>query len=132
MLLLVIARTILRKMSLNTVGKLCREFKILRQKGNLNINYSLSECLKHSFDLVKVCLNYESNMNIVMEGIAFERLVLNDYRLQNYKWFLEPDYVPRKVTVEIKYIDLENVVEFVLTQQRDPPIRCDSLDNFSS
>ena len=71
-------------------------------------------------------------MDIVMEGIAFERLVLNDYRLQNYKWFLEPDYVPRKVTVEIKYIDLENVVEFVLTQQRDPPIRCDSLDNFSS
>ena len=29
-------------MSLNIVGKLCREFKILRQKSNLNIDYHLS------------------------------------------------------------------------------------------
>ena len=46
-------------MSLDTVGKVCCEFKILRQKGNLNIDYNLGKCLKHSFDLVKVCLNYE-------------------------------------------------------------------------
>ena len=46
-------------MSLDTVGKLCREFKILRQKSNLNIDYNLGKCLKHSFDLVKVCLNYQ-------------------------------------------------------------------------
>ena len=46
-------------MSLDTVGKLCCEFKILRQKSNLNIDYNLGKCLKHSFDLVKVCLNYQ-------------------------------------------------------------------------
>ena len=102
-------------MTLDTVRKVCREFKILRQKGNLNIDYNLGKCLKHSFDFVKVCLNYESNVDIVMERNVFERLVLKDYQLQNYKWFLEPEYVPRKVTAGKKYIDLENVVEFVLT-----------------
>ena len=34
-------------MSLDSVGKVCREFKILRQKSNLNIDYNLGECLKH-------------------------------------------------------------------------------------
>ena len=52
-------------MILDTVGKLCREFKILRQKSNLNIDYNLGECLKHSFDLVKLGLNYKSNVDIV-------------------------------------------------------------------
>ena len=78
-------------MSLDTVGKLCCEFKILRQKSNLNIDYSMGECLNHSFDLVKVRLNYESNMDIAMERIGFERLIFEDYKLQNYKWFLEPE-----------------------------------------
>ena len=45
-------------MSLATVGKLCHEFKILRQKSNLNIDYSLGDCSRHSFDLVKVCLKF--------------------------------------------------------------------------
>ena len=66
-------------MSLDTVGKLCREFKILRQKSSLNIDYSLGMCLKHSFDFlkhsfihsIKVCLNYESNVDIVAERIVF-------------------------------------------------------------
>ena len=83
-------------MTLDTVRKVCREFKILRQKGNLNIDYNLGKCLKHSFDFVKVCLNYESNVDIVMERNVFGRLVLKDYQLQNYKWFLEPEYVPAK------------------------------------
>ena len=78
-----LVRTII--MSLDTVGKLCREFKILRQKSNLNIDYNLGECLKHSLDLVKVCLNYESNVDIAMEKIMFERLFFKDYKLQNYK-----------------------------------------------
>ena len=68
-------------MNLDTVGKLCREFKILRQKSNLKIDYSLCECLMHSFNIVKVCLNYESNVDIVMEKILFERLVFKDYKL---------------------------------------------------
>ena len=76
-------RTII--MSLDTAGKLCREFKILRQKSNLNIDYNLGECLKHSLDLVKVCLNYESNVDIAMEKIMFQRLFFKDYKLQNYK-----------------------------------------------
>ena len=66
-----------------------------------------------------------------MERIVFERLVFKDYKLQNYKWFLEPEYVPRKETAGIKYINFENVVEFVLMRQRDPHVRCESLDNFS-
>ena len=53
-------------------------------------------------------------MDIVAKRIVFERLVLKDYKLQNYKWFLEQNYIPHKV-VAIKYIDFENVVEFVLT-----------------
>ena len=118
-------------MILDTVGKLCREFKILRQKSNLNIDYSLGECLKHSFDLVKVCLNYKSNVDIVMERIVFNCLVFKDYTLQNYKWFLEPECVPRKATAGIKYVYFENVMEFVLTRQRDPLVRCNSMDNFS-
>ena len=122
-LLLFIVRTII--MSLGTVGKLCPEFRIFSQESN----YSLNECLKHSFNLVQVCLNYESNVDIVVERIVFERLVFKDYKLQNYKWFLEPEYVPRKETVGIKYIDFENVVEFVLMQQRDPLIHYESLDN---
>ena len=80
-LFLFIVRTILAKMSLDAVGKLCRKFKILRQKSNLNIDHSLGKCLKHSFDLVKVCLNYESNVDIVMKWIAFGCLVLKDNRL---------------------------------------------------
>ena len=40
----------------------CREFKILKQKSNLNIDYNLGRYLKHSFDLVKVCLNYKSTV----------------------------------------------------------------------
>ena len=56
-----------------------------------------------------------------MERIVFELLVLKDYKLQNCKCFLEPDYIVFK-----------NVVEFVLTRQRDLLVRCNSLDNFSS
>ena len=56
-----------------------------------------------------------------MERIVFERLALKDYKLQNYKCFLEPDYIVFK-----------NVAEFVLTRQRDLLVRCNSLDNFSS
>ena len=66
-------------MSLDAV----HEFKILRQKSNWNINYYMGECLKHSFDLVKLCLNYESNVDIAMERIMFERLILKDYQLQH-------------------------------------------------
>ena len=88
-------------MSLDTVGKLCHEFRILRQKSNLNIEYSLDKCSKHSFDLVKVCLNYESNVDIVMERIVFDRLNFEDYKLQNYKWLLEPEYVPCKATLKM-------------------------------
>ena len=91
-------------MSLDIVGKLCPEFKILRQKSNLNFNYSLGECLKNSFNLAKVSLNYKSNVDIVMERIVFELLVFKDYKLQNYKWFLEPEYVPHKENAGIKYI----------------------------
>ena len=83
-------------MSLDTVGKLCHEFKILRQKSNINIYYSFGICFKHFFNFIKVCLNYESNVDIVMERVVFERLIFKDYKLQNYEWFLEPEYVPRK------------------------------------
>ena len=57
-------------MSQDTFGKLCREFIIIRQKNNLNVDYSLGECSKHSFHLIKVFLNYESNVGIVMERIV--------------------------------------------------------------
>ena len=70
----------------------CHEFKILRQKNNLNVDYNLGEYLKHSFNLVKVCLNYKSNVNIVMERIVLERLIFKDYKLQNYTWYLELKY----------------------------------------
>ena len=75
-------------MSLDTVVKLCRKFKILRQKSNLNIDYNLGECLMHFSNLVKVSLNYESNVDIVTERIVFERLFFKDYKLQNYKLLL--------------------------------------------
>ena len=83
--------------------------------------------MKHSFDLVKVCLNYKSNVDVVAKRIVFESLVFKDYKLQNYKWFLEPDYVPHKA-IGIKYIHFENVVQFVLIRQRDPLVRCNSLE----
>lgn len=118
-------------MSLDIVGKLCCEFKILRRKSNLNINYSFSESLKHSSDLIKVCLDYEPNVDTIIKRIVFERPIFKDSKLQNYKWFLEPEYVPCKTTAGIIYIDFENVVEFVLTRQRDPLVRCNSMDNFS-
>ena len=118
-------------MTLDTVGKLCHKFEILRQKSNLSIDYSLGKCFKHSFNLVKVCLNYESDVDIVIERIVFERLVLKYYKLQNYKWFLEPEYVPRKAIAGIKYINFENVVQFIWTRQRDPLVRCYSMDNYS-
>ena len=69
-------------------------------------------------------------MDIVIERIVFDYLVFKDYKLQNYKWFLEPEYVPRKATAGTKYMDFDNVVEFVLTPQRDPLVRCNSMDNF--
>ena len=39
-----------------------------------------------------------------MERTVVELLVFKDYKLQNYKWFLEPEYVPRKENAGIKYI----------------------------
>ena len=62
-----------------------------------------------------------------MERVVFERLVFKDYKLQNYKWFLEPEYMTGKVNAGIEYINYEKVVEFVLTRQRDPLVRCESL-----
>ena len=50
-----------------------------------------------------------------MERIVFERFVSKDYKLQNYKWFLEPEYVPREKTASIKYIDFKNIMALVLT-----------------
>ena len=61
-----------------------------------------------------------------MERMVFECLVLKDYKLQTYKWFLEPDYAPGVVT-RTKYINFENVVEFVLMGQRDPFVHSKSL-----
>ena len=49
-----------------------------------------------------------------MERIVFEGFVFKDYKLQNCKWFLAPKYVPHEETADIKYINFENVVEFVL------------------
>lgn len=66
-----------------------------------------------------------------MERMVSERLVFKDYKLQNYKWFLETQYVRRKATAGIKYIVFENVVEFVLTRQRGPLQCCNSMDNSS-
>ena len=57
----------------------------------------------------------------------FEHPVFKDYKLQNYKCFLEPDYLPHKA-IGIKYINFGNVVEFVLTRQRDPLVHCNSLE----
>ena len=108
-------------MSLDIVGKLCREFKILRQKCNLSIDYNMGGSI-----LLKICLNYETNVDIAMERIAFKHLVFKNYKLQNQKWFLEPEYVSSKVTAGINYIRHENVVEFLLTQ-RDPLVRCENL-----
>ena len=42
----------------------------------------MGECLKHPFDLVKVRLNYESNVDIVVERIVFEGLFS---KIINYK-----------------------------------------------
>ena len=70
--------------------------------------------------------------DIVMEIVVFKCLFLKDYRLQNSKWFLEPDYVPHKVTVGIKYINFENVVEFVLTRQQYSLVHCNSVGDSSS
>ena len=58
-------------------------------------------------------------MDIVRERKVFGRLVFKDYKLQNYKWFPETEYVPRKETAGIKYIEFENFLEFDLTRQRD-------------
>ena len=63
-----------------------------------------------------------------MERIVFEGLVFKDYKLQNYKWFLEFEYVPHEETAGIKYINFENVVECVLTRQRDPLVHCNSCE----
>ena len=52
------------------------------------------------------------------ERVVVERLAFKDYKLQNFIWLREPEYIPRKVTAGIKYIGHENVVEFV--QKRDP------------
>ena len=80
---------------------------------------------------LKVCLNLKSNVDIVIERIVLECLVLKDCKLQNQKWFQEPEYVPCNVAAGIKYINLENAVEFVLMRQRNPLVRCNTLDNFS-
>lgn len=61
-----------------------------------------------------------------MERIVFEGFVFKDYKLQNCKWFLAPKYVPHEETADIKYINFENVVEFVLNRQRDPLVHCNS------
>ena len=44
----------------------------------------------HSFGFVKFRLNYESNVDIIMEIIVFERLAFYN------KSLLEPEYIPCK------------------------------------
>ena len=45
---------------MDTVDKLCCEFKVLRQKKGRSIDYSLKECVAHSFecDLSKLWREY--------------------------------------------------------------------------
>ena len=64
--------------------------------------------------------------------IVLECLVLKDYKMQNYKRFLESDYVPRGKVNSMRYINFENIGEFVLNRQRYPLTRCNNLEKIIS
>ena len=65
-----------------------------------------------------IYLNYGANIDIRMERIVFERYI-KDYKLENYGWILQPEYVPRKMN-KTKQTVFDNIVEFKLTRTNCP------------
>ena len=65
-----------------------------------------------------IYLNYGANIDIRMERIVFEWYI-KDYKLENYGWILQPEYVPRKMN-KTKQTVFDNIVEFKLTRTNCP------------
>ena len=84
---------------MDAVYKFCREYKVLKQKRGLSIDYTLKEW--RSFETVVVYLNYD----IRMERTAFERSI-KDYKLENYGWILQFEYAHQKMN-KTKYTDFD-------------------------
>ena len=71
------------------VSAVCRQFKLLREKCHLNIEYSLIECYKHLMEKVIVYLNHSDNKNIEVKTKRkkFEDIA-EDSLLKNFGWYL--------------------------------------------
>ena len=42
----------------------CRYFKLMTENCDLNIEFSIHECLKHSIDKIIIFLNYDEGISI--------------------------------------------------------------------
>ena len=90
------------------IGPVSRQFQILRENCDLNIQYSIIECYKHSFEKAIVYLNYDDdkNIDIMTEREKFEDIVEDS-------WYLIPTYTD--YSVNTKWFNYSNVFEFVLS-----------------
>ena len=102
---------------MDDISTVCNQFKLLKENCHLNINYSLIECYKHSFQKAIVYyLNYNSdkNIDIMAEREKFEDIV-QDFLLKNFGWYIIPKYVQYKTNA--KWFKYSLVVEFVLKRK---------------
>ena len=62
---------------MHEAGAICYQFRILRENSHLEIQYSIFECYKRSFEKVIVYLNYEDdkNIDVMTERKKFEDIV---------------------------------------------------------
>ena len=83
---------------------------------HLNIDYSLIECYKHSFQKAIAYLNYDNDKNndIMTEREKFEGIV-EDFSLKIFGWYIVPKYVEYKTNA--KWFEYSYVVEFVLKRK---------------
>ena len=98
------------------LGTVYRQFQILRDNCDLNIQYSIIEYYKHSYEKAIVYLNYDGDKNIddMTEREKFEDIVEGSL-LKGSGWYLVPSYIEYKVNR--KWFDYSNVVEFVLKRK---------------
>ena len=98
---------------MDEVDAVCLQFQILRENSHLEIQYSIIECYKHSFERMIVYLNYDDDkkIDVMTEREKFEDIV-EDSLPKSSSWNLIPSYTEYKVNA--KQFDHSNIVDIVL------------------
>ena len=96
------------------IGTVCCQFQILRENCDLNIQYSIIECFKHSFEKAIVYLSNKKNIDIMTEREKFQDIPKNSL-LKSSDWYFVPTYAQYRVNA--KWFDYSYFVKFVLKRK---------------